>query len=385
MKSLCLALLCSAFSLSLIGQAGIQFEDSDWETVLAKAKAENKLVFLDAYATWCGPCKMMDKEVFSQAEVGDYYNAKFVNAKIDMEKGEGLALAEKFQIQAYPSLLFVGSDGEMVHQAIGFRDSEGFLALGKEALQPEMQLGTMAKRFSEGERDPAFLEAYAEAAIGAGAPEGPEAAAAYLETQSDWTESMDLVFQAAQTAEGPLFDFIIEHREAYEERYNPAYVGSMIQRMILRTLRPDEGEDALMAQAESLFQKAYPGSAGPLFSNFKMNYFRMAGQNDKYALAAVDYIDNYGADDANELNNTAWSFYELVEDKAMLKKALKWAQRSVALEDAYYNNDSLAALYYKLGQKKKAQKAAAHAIALAKANGENYEGTQELLEQINKL
>ena len=46
---------------SFIAAQGINFEKSSFETLLAKAKKEKKLVFVDAYAVWCGPCKLMDK------------------------------------------------------------------------------------------------------------------------------------------------------------------------------------------------------------------------------------------------------------------------------------------------------------------------------------
>ncbi|HMZ23915.1 MAG TPA: DUF255 domain-containing protein, partial [Saprospiraceae bacterium] len=71
-----------------LGQ-GMTFETGNWASILKKAKKEKKLIYLDAYTSWCGPCKMMKKNVFPDAAVGEYFNANFVNAQIDMEKGEG--------------------------------------------------------------------------------------------------------------------------------------------------------------------------------------------------------------------------------------------------------------------------------------------------------
>lgn len=67
-------------------QIGISFEHSSWEDILKKAKEENKLIFIDAYTTWCGPCKMMARNVFTDAEVGTFFNQNFINVKLDMEK-----------------------------------------------------------------------------------------------------------------------------------------------------------------------------------------------------------------------------------------------------------------------------------------------------------
>ena len=63
-----------------------------------KARAENKLVFVDAYTTWCGPCKQMDKNTFSDENVAAFFNEKFVNLKLDMERGDGLTIQQRYKI-----------------------------------------------------------------------------------------------------------------------------------------------------------------------------------------------------------------------------------------------------------------------------------------------
>ena len=74
----------------------ISFEERTWAEIKAKAAKEKKAIFLDAYTSWCGPCKKIAKEVFTKNEVADYYNTNFVNASFDMEKGEGPKLAKQF-------------------------------------------------------------------------------------------------------------------------------------------------------------------------------------------------------------------------------------------------------------------------------------------------
>jgi len=71
--------------------AGINFvENKSWKEVLAMAREKNKLIFLDAYASWCGPCKYLQRDVFTDEEVGKFFNDVFINVKMDMEQGEGL-------------------------------------------------------------------------------------------------------------------------------------------------------------------------------------------------------------------------------------------------------------------------------------------------------
>ena len=109
---------------------GIQFANMSFEAAKAEAKSTGKLIFIDAYASWCGPCKMMDKNTFSDEEVGNVFNKKFINLKIDMEKSEeGPSLARMFQVTAYPTFLWVNGDGKIVKREMGYRTPEQFLGL----------------------------------------------------------------------------------------------------------------------------------------------------------------------------------------------------------------------------------------------------------------
>lgn len=110
---------------------GIQFNESSWADVLKKAKAEKRLIFLDAYASWCGPCKMLQKNVFTQKEVGDYFNKRFINVKMDMEKGEGPMVAQRYPLEAYPTLLFIDGSGKVVKKVIGYQSPQDLLNIGK--------------------------------------------------------------------------------------------------------------------------------------------------------------------------------------------------------------------------------------------------------------
>jgi|TARA_R110000782_G_scaffold236819_3_gene322974 thioredoxin len=110
---------------------GIQFYKGAWKETLAIAKKENKLIFLDVYATWCGPCKKLKAYTFSDANVGSFYNNNFINVATDGEKGEGIELAKKYGVKAYPTLLFINSSGEIVYKTAGYHKADDFELLGK--------------------------------------------------------------------------------------------------------------------------------------------------------------------------------------------------------------------------------------------------------------
>lgn len=113
--------------------SGIDFFHGTFAEAKAKAKRENKLIFMDAYTTWCGPCKWMAANTFTDSSVGEYFNKNFVNVKMDMERGEGPALQRQFAVRAYPTLLFIDGDGQVKHRDMGAKKAGDFLAVGKKA------------------------------------------------------------------------------------------------------------------------------------------------------------------------------------------------------------------------------------------------------------
>lgn len=147
------------FSWNVFSQ-GIQFEIGSWKEVLQKAKQENKLIFVDLYTTWCGPCKKMAAETFPQQAVGDYFNKNFVNYKIDAEKGEGPELAGKYEVSAYPTLVFVNAAGELVYKFMGVRTADKLIAEGEKAVRLYAlapSIAAMEKEYEQGKRGKVFL------------------------------------------------------------------------------------------------------------------------------------------------------------------------------------------------------------------------------------
>ncbi len=114
---------------------GIDFHTGTWQEVLEQAKKENKLVFLDLYATWCGPCKVLKSKTFPDAAVGQFFNENFINYAVDAEKGIGVELAKKYNIIGYPTLLFVDSSGNLVAKTMGYHTPEQLIEVGEQVVR----------------------------------------------------------------------------------------------------------------------------------------------------------------------------------------------------------------------------------------------------------
>lgn len=116
-------------------EGGIQFHKGTFQQAMEFAEKENKLIFLDIYATWCGPCKKLKSTTFSNKEVGDFYNQTFINIALDGENGEGVELARKYGVRGYPTLLFIDANGKVVGQTAGYHSPSELIGLGKKIIK----------------------------------------------------------------------------------------------------------------------------------------------------------------------------------------------------------------------------------------------------------
>jgi thioredoxin-related protein len=402
MKKVIITVLVVMMSLTGFAQTaeateGIKFETGTWSEVLAKAKKENKYVFLDAFTTWCGPCKWMDKNIFPQAEVGTFFNKNFVNAKIDMEKGEGIEIAKLYKVNVYPTYLYVNGDGELVHRLVGSMEAPAFIQGSSNALDPEKQYMSLLKRFDNGETNPEFIYKLAYVARGAyDMTKAQELAAAYLKSQTNLLEekNLKLISEFTTTATDPNFEFMRKNASAFEasmgkeryqqQMYNMVYQASFQVVGFKRDISKEQAPQFIKA-ANEYFIKTLPEQSPKLTHSFAMSVFRTTKDWESYAIQAIGYYDKNPSSDWNELNSVAWNFYENVTNTTHLQKAVTWALASVKLSESYANTDTVASLYFKLGDKVKAKEYANRAIALGKEKGEDTTSTEKLLQDIIQL
>jgi thioredoxin-related protein/chorismate mutase len=160
--------LLITFVSSAVNAQGIKFFKGTYEEALAKATTEGKMIFIDFYTSWCGPCKAMAKQTFTLKKVGNFYNKNFVCCKVDAEKGNGPELAKKYAVSAFPTFIYADNKGKALHNAAGFQEEEAFIELGKIAMNPKKRMSAKWDKFNAGkmseEETKGFIEELATSA-----------------------------------------------------------------------------------------------------------------------------------------------------------------------------------------------------------------------------
>ena len=208
--------------VSAVYAQGIEFQEKSYAEALKMAKKQKKLVFIDVYTSWCGPCKQMAKEVFTQQKVGDFYNARFLNLKLDAEKNaDGKTVASRFEVSAYPTMLFVDGNGELIYRLVGSRSidqliEEGQKALNAYAARPLLEKNE--KMYLKGKRDKQFLNDYFE-----------------LRDKAGLDGSEVLVDYFAQVKDEELLDSVNVARIAKVAVYEPALANRFVETLCQKT------------------------------------------------------------------------------------------------------------------------------------------------------
>jgi len=384
-------LLSLTLSLNILAQdREIEFRDLTFSEALTAADEENKPIFMDCYTTWCGPCKWMAANIFTENEIADFYNENFVCVKFDMEKGEGIELAKEFKIRAYPTLLFVDANRELVMKQIGApRDPEPYINLGENARSEDYNLIALAENVDENRNDASYMAKYFKVMAAADMVDQEQVDQYFSQIPKDeWlsAENVEIMSSIEHDIESQIFQDLVARSDAYVavDSTLKDVIGYSIVSALLNEAysRKETAEEDYLALLNKVKSWEFPGKGLALFM-VESRVAQRQGSED-YIEYCLEKVKPNVWDNASELNSVAWYFFKNTDEPEHLKAAESWAERAVALEPSHHILDTYANLLFKNGKKQKALEVGKQALNVAQAEGADTQAYEEFIATIKE-
>ena len=383
LKSSLFILLFFLFSPFSFISDGIHFYEGNWNDLLKKAKSENKIIFIDTYTSWCGPCKKMSKETFTNDTIGEFFNKNFISYKIDIEKGEGPMIKELFGITVVPTLVFLDPDKKVIVKTIGYQSAKNLLALGKKSLLANKSIVDFKNEFdkvkfshADSLLEIAFLNLYQ-------GLETKESTAKYFETQSDTSLHSEKNIKANFYLEEDLtcreMTYFLTHQQNFSKYFSKEAINNKVYRVLRKNVELAIKQGIHINDFCENFVKFDMPLASELSRVSKVIYYERTQNWEQFAETSLFCFEHNNAD-MRFANNICWNFYLHVSDTAKLNKAESYLSKNLNSNPRVY--DTYAALLFKNGKTNLAIKAAKEAISISKKKDEDFSESTVLLEKI---
>ncbi len=324
--------LIVAFLIPGLGYSqGIEFADTSLKQAKILAKQYQKPVFIDFYAEWCKPCKIMEEEVFDDGEVGSFINQNFIAIRVDGEEEQNLT--QQYGIQVYPSLMFLDTDGKLLVKYDGALGSSEFLRLSQDMLH----LRTYQRVYKKKDSDPAAVYNYARSVNWINPSAAGRVARKYLSNTpvKKWNkeENWSLIREFVPGTEQTLFRKAIaseDLRRQYPEAFK-AYVLDGLNDILNKSLKL---RNSIYLKHYAKYVNAFSGyfpNADSTILGAKMTY---ASEHDPLTLPALieEYLSKYEKENPEALARYAEYLAENYFRKELLEHSVKWSTASLELQ-----------------------------------------------------
>ncbi|MFM1744955.1 MAG: hypothetical protein RLZZ630_892 [Bacteroidota bacterium] len=371
-------------------QKGIRFRPISFDEAVRQSKTENKPIFLHAFASWCHYCTGMADSVYTDAEVGAFYNDHFVCIKLDMEK-EGKELNKKLRIKTFPTLVYFDSTSAiMIHRLAGKRGRQEFIQAGLDALDSTKNLRSYEQIYFSKRGTAWEYAVYFKMLDQAGLDNQPSINAYLSELSNDEmlrSDNWRILYDQFRDSEASSFQRVLLMRPEFAKRYTTDSIDNKILTVYNGDLmtRVQKLDTAGYQSMIEKLKKSKLDIADKIVAYADLNRAKMKSDWKKYQELAVPFIEEFCKGDYRRLNEVAYNFYERVTDSLLVNKAIGWSEEAVVLQDNIRYNHTLASLYFKAGRKKDAMNACNHTIELAKKNKVDYKQSTLLMEKIEEL
>lgn len=364
----------------------VKFQSIGFDEAINLARKENKMVYIDCMTEWCGWCKVMDKNTFTNDEVASMLNDKFIALKIDMEKGYGVNLAMKYHIRSFPTTIIINSAGELIYKQSGYQDAKQFSSTLTSVLNGE---GQMKYPGISTKIDMSYPEFYKQRFKNEKTKIKPDEKAAdkFLATQKDLLNEISWSIILTMDVNEKHEEYFITYMAKYRELYGNEVDNKMENIIYSRTEKAvKEKNETKFNEVIALIDKKFSvEQAEQMKLNGKLEFYLETGRYKEFSKIMIEHLEKTEYNNAQMINNYAWTLYEKCDDKEVLLNSIDWVEKAFKYNADYPILDTYAALLYKTGQKDKALSAAQKAIAVGEENKEDVSSTKELLQKIEAM
>ena len=369
MKFIFFFFIALAMTLQISAQ-GIEFFHGSFKEALEESQKTGKPIFMDAYAKWCGPCKRMAATTFMDESVGEYFNQNFINLKVDWEESEGVSLRNKFSVSAFPTLFFIGSDGEVIQKVVGGQDVKGLLRQGEMALGKVDYSREYAALYEKGDRSPELIYNYVKALNKSSKP-SLGISNEYLRTQEDLSTEFNkkFILEAAIEADSRIFDLLIKKQREIGMQEGLQPLRDRIELACSNTLKKaiEFQSPELLEEAKAKMKANYAVKSDEFAAKADYSYHKAAKDAKNFGKACDAYAKSVAMDDPKSLAKLATDIANSFgADKDCMKLAEKYAKEAAKKGNDYHFYMSYAEILNANGKKEQALEAANAALEMVK-------------------
>ncbi|REH01011.1 thioredoxin family protein [Flavobacterium aquicola] len=387
-KQICIIFLLLLTSVVKGQKTSINFIENDYKLALEQSKASKKPLFIMVYATWCSHCNKMKSTVLKDPAVISFYNSNFINVMMDSETPAGKEFMKKYSIKSFPVFLFLDEKETHLYSTGGEFTTDEFIAEAKKALNPNMQLPYLERKFNEditnSENCILYLSALRKSVD---SDKSDDVTAKYLAAQKDQlitAANWKILAFGVNELNSKGFETIINHQNDFAKVSSTKRVEAKIMSVVKKTLTQNMNylDSINYSKNRILAKNINIAKVDSLVFKYDLQMYEGIKSWKNYQQTTLESAEKLAWNDYPAINSISKIYIDHITDKEALKKAVAWAKRSVEINNSAESTLLLARLYNKINDKKAAIENARKAKAIIKAMGWDTKDVDQFLKEL---